>query len=65
MVLTLSSNADYFLGANAQAVVTLLPASSATNSVASPAGRYWRGSGSDPTYWSMRGAAGLRNRHTL
>ena len=53
VVLTLSSNANYFLGANAQAVVTLLPASSATNSVASPAGRYWRGSGSDPTYWSI------------
>ena len=53
VVLTLSSNANYFLGANAQAVVTLVPASSATNSVASPAGRYWRGSGSDPTYWSI------------
>lgn len=53
VALTLTSNATYFLGANAQAVVTLLPASSATNSVPSPVGRYWRGSGSDPTYWSI------------
>ena len=53
VVLTLTSNANYFLGANAQAVVTLLPASSSTNSVPSPVGRYWRGSGSDPTYWSI------------
>lgn len=53
VVLTLSSNASYFLDANAQAVVTLLPASSATNSVPFPVGRYRRGSGSDPTYWSL------------
>ena len=53
VILSLNTNANYFLGANAQAVVTLLPNSDTTNSVASPAGRYWRGSGSDPTYWSQ------------
>ena len=53
VVLTLTTNSNYFLGCNPQAVVTLLPNSSLTNSVASPAGRYWRGSGGDPTYWSQ------------
>ena len=53
VVLTLATNSSYFLGYNSKAVVTLLPNSSLTNSVASPAGRYWRGSGSDPTYWSQ------------
>ena len=53
VVLTLTSGTNYFLGYNPQAVVTLLPNSSLTNSVASAAGRYWRGSGSDPTYWSQ------------
>jgi len=53
VVLTLTAGSNYFLGYNSQAVVTLLPNSSLTNSVASPAGRYWRGSGSDPTYWSQ------------
>ena len=53
VVLTLNPGANYVLGYNPQAVVTLLPNSSLTNSVASPAGRYWRGSGSDPTYWSQ------------
>jgi RHS repeat-associated protein len=53
VVMTLTTSSNYFLGYSAQAVVTLLPNSSLTNSVASPAGRYWRGSGSDPTYWSQ------------
>jgi len=53
VVLTLNGSSSYVLGNNPQAVVTLLPNSSATNSVATPAGRYWRGSGSDPTYWSL------------
>ena len=53
VVLTLNISSNYFLGYSPQAVVTLLPNSSLTNSVASPAGRYWRGSGSDPTYWSQ------------
>ena len=53
VVLTLATNGNYFLGCNPQAVVTLLPSSSLTNSVASPSGRYWRGSGGDPTYWSQ------------
>ena len=53
VVLTLNTNANYFLGKDSQAVVTLLPNSDTTNSVSSPVGRYWRGSGSDPTYWSI------------
>jgi RHS repeat-associated protein len=53
VVLTLATNATFFPGANSQAVVTLLPNSDTTNSVTSPVGRYWRGSGSDPTYWSL------------
>jgi RHS repeat-associated protein len=53
VVLTLTAGTNYFLGDNSQAVVTLLPDSSLTNSVNSPVGRYWRGSGSDPTYWSQ------------
>ena len=53
VVCTLSNSGSYFLGYSTQAVVTLLPLGSATNSVASPAGRYWRGSGGDPTYWSQ------------
>ena len=53
VVLTLSSNTAYAVGANSQAVVTLLPNSSATNSVASPVGRYKRGSGSNPAFWSI------------
>jgi RHS repeat-associated protein len=53
VVLTLAASSNYFLGYSPQAVVTLLPNSSLTNSVASPSGRYWRGSGSDPTYWSQ------------
>ena len=52
VVLTLNPGNSYALGYNPQAVVTLLPNSSLTNSVAAPSGRYWRGSGSDPTYWS-------------
>jgi len=53
VVLTLNPGGNYALGYNPQAVITLLPNSSLTNSVASPSGRYWRGSGSDPTYWSQ------------
>jgi RHS repeat-associated protein len=53
VVLTLSAGSNYFLGYNPQAIVTLLPNGSLTNSVASPSGRYWRGSGSDPTFWSQ------------
>jgi RHS repeat-associated protein len=53
VVLTLNPGANYYLGDNAQALVTLLPSSSLTNSVAGPSGRYWRGSGNDPTYWSQ------------
>jgi RHS repeat-associated protein len=53
VVLTLNTSTNYFLGVNSQAVVTLLPNSDTTNSVPSPVGRYWRGSGSDPTYWSQ------------
>jgi len=53
VVFTLNTNANYVLGANSQAVVTLLPNRDTTNSVPSPVGRYWRGSGSDPTYWSQ------------
>jgi len=53
VVLTLNTSTNYFLGANSQGVVTILPNSDTTNSVPSPVGRYWRGSGSDPTYWSI------------
>lgn len=53
VVLSIVTNSAYFLGLYTNDVVTLLPLSSRTNSVQSPAGRYWRGSGSDPTYWSQ------------
>jgi RHS repeat-associated protein len=53
VVLGLATNAFYMQGLNTNAIVTLLPASSATNSVTSPVGRYWRGSGSDPSFWSI------------
>ncbi len=53
VVLTLATNSAFFPGVNFQAVVTLLPSSANTNSVPSPVGRYWRGSGSDPTFWSQ------------
>jgi len=53
LTLTASASTNYYLGANSQAVVTLLPNSDTTNSVPSPVGRYWRGSGSDPTFWSQ------------
>jgi RHS repeat-associated protein len=53
VVATVLTNSAYFLGPSAQDVVTLLPASDATNSVPSPAGRYWRGTGSNPAYWSI------------
>jgi YD repeat-containing protein len=52
IVLSLASSSAYFQGITTNATVTILPNSSTTNSVTSPVGRYWRGSGSDPTYWS-------------
>lgn len=52
VVLSLITNSTYFPGAATNAVVTILPNSSTTNSLLAPVGRYWRGSGSDPTYWS-------------
>ncbi|HXI72020.1 MAG TPA: transglutaminase domain-containing protein, partial [Verrucomicrobiae bacterium] len=53
VVLSLLTNASYFTGLSTNAVVTLLPSSSVTNSVSLPTGRYWRGSGGDPSYWSQ------------
>ncbi len=53
VVLTISSNSLYYLGDTTQAVVTIAPQSSMTNSVPAPVGRFWRGTGSDPTYWSF------------
>ena len=53
VVFNLNSNSSYFLGYSTQAVVTILPLGATTNSVASPSGRYVRGNGSDPTYWSQ------------
>jgi RHS repeat-associated protein len=53
VVLSLSPGSAYFTGVNTQAVVTLVPSSALTNSVTSPNGRYWRGNGADPTYWSQ------------
>ena len=52
VVLSLGSGNGYFPGLTTNATVTLLPNSSMSNSVTSPVGRYWRGTGSDPTYWS-------------
>jgi RHS repeat-associated protein len=52
VVLSVANSTTYFAGLTTNATVTILPNSSSTNSVASPVGRYWRGSGSDPTYWS-------------
>ena len=53
VVLTLTNSSAYFLGYSTQAEVTILPAGATTNSVPSPAGRYCRGSGANPTYWSQ------------
>jgi RHS repeat-associated protein len=53
VVLSLNSSSAYFQGLTTNAVVTILPNGSTTNSVMSPTGMYWRGSGSDPTYWSQ------------
>jgi len=52
VVLCVGSGSGYFAGLATNATVTLLPNSSATNSVTSAVGRYNRGSGTDPTYWS-------------
>ena len=53
VVLSLNSASAYFQGITTNGTVTILPNSSTSNSVSSPAGRYWRGSGTDPTYWSQ------------
>jgi RHS repeat-associated protein len=53
VVLGLLTNAYYVPGLYTNAVLTLIPLSSTTNSVPSPVGRYWRGSGSNPTYLSQ------------
>ncbi|HEV2327615.1 MAG TPA: DUF6531 domain-containing protein [Verrucomicrobiae bacterium] len=54
VVLSLITNSTYELGINTDAVVTLIPNSESTNSVTTtPEGRYYRGSGTDPTYWSI------------
>ena len=53
VVLSLITNSTYELGVNTDAVVTLIPNSLSTNSVTTPEYRYWRGSGTDPTYWSL------------
>ena len=53
VVLSLSAGGGYFPGLTTNAIVTLIPNSSTSNSVTSVTGRYWRGTGSDPTYWSM------------
>ena len=53
VVMGIIPSTSFMSGLYTNAVVTLLPPSSMTNSVTSPAGRYWRGSGSDPTYWSL------------
>ena len=52
VVLSLVTNATYFQGLTTNATVTLLPNSSTTNSVTTAMGRYWRGDGTDPTFWS-------------
>ncbi len=53
VVLTLTNGTNYFLGYSPQTVVTILPTGMPTNSVVSPTGRYWRGTGKNPTYWSQ------------
>ena len=53
VVLSLNTSGAYFPGLTTNATVTILPNSSTTNSVASPSGMFWRGGGSDPTYWSQ------------
>jgi hypothetical protein len=53
VVLSLAANSTYFQGLTTNATVTLLPNSSTTNSVTAAMGRYSRGDGTDPTYWSQ------------
>ena len=53
IVLGLVTNQYYTSGLYTNAVITVYPYRSLTNSVPSPVGRYWRGSGSDPTFWSQ------------
>ena len=52
VVLSLLTSNTYYLGTYTNAVVTILADKSST-SVVTPVGRYWRGSGTDPKYWSM------------
>jgi hypothetical protein len=53
VVMSLVTNSTYAFGVTTDAIVTLVPNSETTNSVTLPEDRYWRGSGTDPTYWSM------------
>lgn len=53
VVLSLVPNTNYFPGLVTNATVTIVPSSSTTNSVDMATGMYWRGSGTDPTYWSQ------------
>ena len=52
VVLSLSTNSNYYLGAYTNAIVTILTTNTPSNPP-SAVGRYWRGTGSDPTYWSL------------
>jgi hypothetical protein len=53
VIMSLVTNSTYAFGVTTDAIVTLVPNSETTNSVTLPEDRYWRGSGTDPTYWSM------------
>jgi RHS repeat-associated protein len=53
VVLSLVSGGAYFPGLTTNDTVTLIPNTATTNDVVSPLGRYWRGTGADPTFWSM------------
>lgn len=53
VVFSLNTNSAYFTGFSTQALVTLLPIGALTNSVAAPTGRYYRGTGTNPSYWSQ------------
>jgi RHS repeat-associated protein len=52
VVLSLSTNRNYYLGTYTNAIVTILTTNTPSNP-SNPVGRYWRGTGNDPTYWSM------------
>ena len=53
VVLSLNNDGSYLPGLTTNATVTLVPNSSVTNPVTSSIGRYYRGTGPNPTYWSM------------